>query len=102
MGSGNQNTRSESTGGFGGAEIQFSFEPLAYYSKQFPPPPTETSYGSLQRLIGPDHMGSHLLFIPLTPTMLLVQPNTICHSVVSPRDAAWEQTRHWSSLTGDT
>lgn len=71
-GSGNQNTRSESTGGFGGAEIQFSSEPLAYYSKQFPPPTTETSHGSLQRLIGPDHVGPRLLFIPLTPAMPLI------------------------------
>lgn len=79
MGSSNQNTRSESTGGFGGAETQFSLELLAYYSKQFPPPATETRHSSLQRLIGPDHAGSRLLFIPLAPTTLLVQPNTICH-----------------------
>lgn len=98
MGSGNQNTRSESTGGFGGAEIQFSFEPLAY-SKKFLPP--TTNHSSLERLIGPDHVGSCLLFIPLMPAMLLVQPNTICHSVLSPWDAAWEETCHWSSLTGD-
>lgn len=58
MGSGNQNTKSESTGGFGGAEIQFSFEPSVYYSQQFPPPINETSPGSLWRLAGPDHMGS--------------------------------------------
>lgn len=38
MGSGNQNIRLECSGGFGGPEIQLSFEPLIYYTKQFPTP----------------------------------------------------------------
>lgn len=37
--------------------------------------------------------GQQCLLCSLTPS--------VCHSVVSPRDATWEETRHWSSLAED-